>query len=177
MEHGVITLVNCTDEAPHEASAYLKWRFGNDKTRVDVTQVPAPAEILANAKAYPREVEYIKKGIAMSVKNGSRVVVVAAHDGCRCNFVTKKKHLAQLGRSVDTLNFLKGEIGFEEAYGIWIDNAGEARELNSMRSEIAEMEAPLKFAANAQRSISPEYVALMRMHMKPGQLFFLDDLL
>lgn len=118
--------INCMDGRTQlPVLNWVKDKFHVDF--VDMITKPGPDKILAQGPA--DKIESIKSRLLISVnKHGSKVVVIAGHDDCAGNPVSKEEHAAHIKKSVETVK--SWGLGIEVT-GLWVNDKWEVEEVPS----------------------------------------------
>ena len=118
MAHGKFgTAINCMDgRVQFPVANWMKEQFHLDY--VDIITEPGPDKILASGQG--QAVEAIKARAQISAKaHGSRIIVIAGHDDCAGNPVSKEQHLLQIKEAVQTIR--SWNLPFEKVIGVWVN--------------------------------------------------------
>jgi hypothetical protein len=112
------TAINCMDGRTQlPVINWLKEKYSLDY--VDMITEPGPDKMLTLGK--PEQVESIKSRVLISVNaHGSETILVAAHDDCAGNPVSKDKHIAQVKECVNILRSWK--LPVKNVVGVWIND-------------------------------------------------------
>jgi hypothetical protein len=118
MTHGKFgTAMNCMDgRVQFPVTNWMKEQFHLDY--VDMITEPGPDKILA---AGPRQaVDSMKARAQISATaHGSKIIVIAGHDDCAGNPVSKEQHLLHIKKAVQTIR--SWNMPFEKVIGIWVN--------------------------------------------------------
>ncbi|MCX6008415.1 MAG: hypothetical protein NTZ34_14335 [Chloroflexi bacterium] len=111
------TAINCVDgRAQLPVNNWLKQKYSLDY--IDTITEPGPDKILTQGK--PEQVESIKSRVLISVNaHGSETVLIAAHDDCAGNPVSKEEHIKQVKDCVKILRSWK--LPVKTILGVWIN--------------------------------------------------------
>jgi hypothetical protein len=111
------TAINCMDgRAQLPINNWLKQKYALDY--IDTITEPGPDKMLTQGK--PEQVESIKSRVLISVNaHGSETVLIAAHDDCTGNPVSKEEHIKQVKDCVKILRSWK--LPVKTIIGVWIN--------------------------------------------------------
>jgi hypothetical protein len=111
------TAINCMDgRAQLPINNWLKQKYALDY--IDTITEPGPDKMLTQGK--PEQVESIKSRVLISVNaHGSETVLIAAHDDCAGNPVSKEEHIKQVKDCVKILRSWK--LPVKTIIGVWIN--------------------------------------------------------
>jgi hypothetical protein len=111
------TAINCMDgRAQLPINNWLKQNYELDY--IDTITEPGPDKMLTHGK--PEQVESIKSRVLISVNaHGSETVLIAAHDDCAGNPVSKEEHIKQVKDCVKILRSWK--LPVKTIIGVWIN--------------------------------------------------------
>jgi hypothetical protein len=111
------TAINCMDgRAQLPINNWLKQKYALDY--IDTITEPGPDKMLTHGK--PEQVESIKSRVLISVNaHGSETVLIAAHDDCAGNPVSKEEHIKQVKDCVKILRSWK--LPVKTIIGVWIN--------------------------------------------------------
>jgi hypothetical protein len=85
---------------------------------IDMITEPGPENILLNGSAQQKE--SIKNKILISVNNhGSQSIIVAAHDDCAGNPISKDEHIKQVKECINLIKSWK--LPVVNVIGAWLD--------------------------------------------------------
>jgi len=113
------TAINCMDGRTQlPVTDWLKKKYGLDY--VDMITEPGPEKMLSRGR--PEQVESIKSRVMISVNaHGSQTVLVAAHDDCAGNPVSREEHIRQVR---ECLKIVKSwDLPVRDIIGVWINDA------------------------------------------------------
>ena len=95
---------------------WMKEQFHLDY--VDIITEAGSDKLLASGQE--QTVESIKARAQISAKaHGSRIIVIAGHDDCAGNPVSKEQHLLQIKEAVQTIR--SWNLPFEKVIGVWVN--------------------------------------------------------
>jgi hypothetical protein len=111
------TAINCMDgRAQLPINNWLKQKYALDY--IDTITEPGPDKMLTQGK--PEQVESIKSRVLISVNaHGSETILIAAHDDCAGNPVSKEEHIKQVKDCVIILRSWK--LPVKTIIGVWIN--------------------------------------------------------
>jgi hypothetical protein len=111
------TAINCMDgRAQLPINTWLKQKYLLDY--IDTITEPGPDKMLTQGKL--EQVESIKSRVLISVNaHGSETVLIAAHDDCAGNPVSKEAHIRQVKECVKILHSWK--LPVKTIIGVWIN--------------------------------------------------------
>jgi hypothetical protein len=111
------TAINCMDgRAQLPINNWLKQKYALNY--IDTITEPGPDKMLTQGK--PEQVESIKSRVLISVNaHGSETVLIAAHDDCAGNPVSKEEHIEQVKDCVKILRSWK--LPVKTIIGVWIN--------------------------------------------------------
>jgi hypothetical protein len=113
------TAINCMDGRTQlPVTDWLKKQYGLDY--VDMITEPGPDKMLCQGT--PGQVESIRSRVMISVNaHGSQTVLVAAHDDCAGNPVSREEHIRQVR---ECLKIVKSwNLPVRDIIGVWINDA------------------------------------------------------
>jgi hypothetical protein len=111
------TAINCMDgRVQFPVTHWMKEQFHLDY--IDMITEPGPDKLLALGPE--QAVESIKTRAQISAKaHGSRIIVIAGHDDCAGNPVSKEQHLLHIKEAMKTVR--SWNLPFEKAIGVWVN--------------------------------------------------------
>jgi hypothetical protein len=111
------TAINCMDgRAQLPINTWLKQKYSLDY--IDTITEPGPDKMLTQGK--PEQIESIKSRVLISVNaHGSETIIIAAHNDCAGNPVSKEEHIKQVKECVRILRSWK--LPVKTITGIWIN--------------------------------------------------------
>ena len=111
------TAINCMDgRAQLPINNWLKQKYSLNY--IDTITEPGPDKMLTQGK--PEQVESIKSRVLISVTaHGSETILIAAHDDCAGNPVSKEEHIKQVKDCVRILRSWK--LPVKTIIGVWIN--------------------------------------------------------
>jgi len=111
------TAINCMDgRAQLPINNWLRQKYALDY--IDTITEPGPDKMLTQGK--PEQVESIKSRVLISVNaHGSETVLIAAHNDCAGNPVSKEEHIKQVKDCVKILRSWK--LPVKTIIGVWIN--------------------------------------------------------
>jgi hypothetical protein len=118
MSHGKFgTAINCIDgRVQFPVANWMKMQFHLDY--VDMITEPGPDKIVASGQG--QIIESIKVKAVISAKaHGSKVILIAGHDDCAGNPVSKELHLQQIKTAMQIVE--SWNLPFERVIGIWVN--------------------------------------------------------
>ncbi|MDD5288680.1 MAG: hypothetical protein PHY28_06185 [Dehalococcoidales bacterium] len=118
MAHGKFgTALNCMDgRVQFPVATWMKEQFHLDY--VDVITEPGPDKILASGQG--PAVDSMKARAQISAKaHGSKIIVIAGHDDCAGNPVSKEQHILHIKKAIQTVR--SWGLPFEQVIGIWLN--------------------------------------------------------
>ena len=111
------TVINCMDgRVQLPLINWMKNKYGLDY--IDMITEPGPDKMLSQGR--PDQVESIKSRIKISVNaHGSQIILVAAHDDCAGDPVSREDHIRQVR---DCLKLVKSwGLPVKDITGVWIN--------------------------------------------------------
>jgi hypothetical protein len=113
------TAINCMDgRVQIPVTDWLKKKYALDY--VDVITEPGPDKMLTQGT--PAQLESIKSRVLISVNaHGSQTIIVAGHDDCAGNPVSKDEHIRQIKRCVDIVRSWK--LPVSSVIGAWVNDS------------------------------------------------------
>jgi hypothetical protein len=111
------TAINCMDgRVQLPVIEFLKQKYSLDY--VDMITEPGPDKMLSQGK--PEQIESIKSRVLISVNaHGSEIILVAAHDDCAGNPVSKDEHIKEVK---DCIRILRSwQLPVKTIIGAWIN--------------------------------------------------------
>jgi hypothetical protein len=128
MAHGIFgTAINCMDgRVQFPVANWMKEQFALGY--VDMITEPGPDKILASG--YGQAVESIKARAQISVNaHGSKIIVIAGHDDCAGNPVSKEQHVLHIKKAVQTIR--SWNLPFNKIIGVWVNKDWEIEVIDS----------------------------------------------
>ena len=120
------TAINCMDgRVQLPLINWMKNKYGLDY--IDMITEPGPDKMLSQGR--PDQVESIKSRVKISVNvHGSQVIIVAAHDDCAGDPVSREDHIRQVG---DCLKLVKSwGLPVKSITGVWINGSWEVQTID-----------------------------------------------
>ena len=120
------TAINCMDgRVQLPLINWMKNKYGLDY--IDMITEPGPDKMLSQGR--PDQVESIKSRVEISVNvHGSQVIIVAAHDDCAGDPVSRKDHTRQVR---DCLKLVKSwGLPAKDITGVWINGGWEVETID-----------------------------------------------
>jgi len=120
------TAINCMDgRVQLPLINWMMSKYGLDY--IDMITEPGPDKMLSLGR--PDQVESIKSRVKISVNvHGSQVIIVAAHDDCAGDPVSREDHIRQVG---DCLKLVKSwGLPVKSITGVWINGSWEVQTID-----------------------------------------------
>jgi hypothetical protein len=111
------TAINCMDgRAQLPVIEFLKQKYSLDY--VDMITEPGPDKMLSMGKS--EQIESIKSRVLISVNaHGSEIILIAAHDDCAGNPVSKEEHIKEVK---DCIKIIRSwQLPVKTIIGAWIN--------------------------------------------------------
>jgi hypothetical protein len=118
MSHGKFgTAINCMDgRVQFPVANWMKEQFHLDY--IDMITEPGPDKILSLGQG--QIIESIKAKVEISTKaHGSKIILIAGHDDCAGNPVSKEQHLVHIRKAVQTVH--SWDLPLEKVIGVWVN--------------------------------------------------------
>jgi len=112
------TAINCMDGRTQlPVISWFKRKYSLDY--IDMITEPGPEKLLSQGS--PKQVESIKSRVMISVNaHGSQTVLIAAHDDCAGNPVSKEEHIRQVKGCLKVVK--SWGLPVRDIIGVWIND-------------------------------------------------------